>query len=183
MKRFLIEKQAYDLPTCWDEVTYSQYVALLTMKDSLPEFLSLFTGLSIDYLYNAKINSVEGAWKTLSFLKVPPEFKPKPTNKVGPYPIRDAVIKTVGQYDDLRKLLTKAPSPVLTIEDNLLVADMYLEACAIITTKNKYGKYQDSHIVKEVKEEIKSYSSVEILQTGAFFLLHVLKMSQPHQLN
>lgn len=176
-----IDNFRYDLPDCWPEVKYSQYVELLSVGDCLTGFLNLFTGLSKEYLLKANIDACR-AWEILSFLNTPPEFKPKPTHKVGPYKVRQIVITSVGQLCALHELLKKAPSPVVTIEDNILVADMYLEASAIYTTKSKYGTYEESK-VQEVKEELRDYSCIETLQTGAYFLFWVLKIGQRNQLN
>lgn len=181
MRTFPIDDKKYRLPECWHDVTYSQYVALLSTDNSLTFQISLFTGLSKTILHRADMN-VEMIASTLFFLNTAPVFKPKPTATVGPYRVRDVVIKTFGQFEDLQQLLKKAPSPMLTIEDNQKLADIYLEACAIYTTKIKYGSYEQSKLM-QVKEEIKAYSSIEVLQTGGFFLFSVLKAQQPQQIN
>lgn len=181
MKRFWIEKQAYDLPTCWDEVTYSQYVALLTTQDSLPGFLSLFTGLSTEFLNKANINSAELAWKTLSFLTIPPVLEKKPSLRIGPYASKESSINNVVQFEDLQQLFLKTPPRIEKKEDTMLAFDLYLTACAIYVQKIKHGSYDRSKI-DEVKEELRQYSSIEVLQTGGFFLFRAFKL-QPHQLN
>lgn len=181
MTTILIDNNKYKFPECWDDVKYSEYVALLTLPDTLTDQIALFTQLPKQKILAIQID-VEKIWAVLSFLRTPPVFKPKPSPTVGPYRVKDSFIKIIGQFGDLQTLLRQAPSPVVTIEDNQKVADLYLEACAIYISKIKYGRYEQSK-VSGVKEELKNYSSVEVLQTGGFFLFSVLKSLQPQQVN
>ena len=177
MITFKITGTRYKFPTDWLDVTYAQYVALLEIGNSLIDYISFFTGIDKDTLYKAELKNVEAISLALSFLTIPPKLSDAPSMKVGPYilPV-DITIKSVGQFEDLRGLLVKLPKSLHTPAEQKEVADLYLEACAIYCQKIAHGKY-DYTKVPEVKEELKRYSCIEVLQTGGFFLSRPLHLS------
>ncbi len=167
----------FKIPTCWPDVTYAQYVALLDTSNSLVEYISLFTGIDKQILYKAELKNVESISLALSFITLSPKMEDKPTFLVGPYTLpEDITLKSVGQFEDLRALLTRLPKSLETKEEQKAVADLYLEACAIYVQKIIYGTY-DYTLVSKVKEELKNYSCIEVLQTGGFFLSRPLNLS------
>jgi hypothetical protein len=129
-------------------------------------------------LENAELKNLEKISIALAFLTVSPKtVDSKPTPMIGPYVSpKDVLIESVGQFEDLRALLMKVPPDLATPERLTQMADLYLEACAIYITKIKLGKY-DSTKVPELKQELKNYSCVEILQTGGFFLGKLANLS------
>lgn len=168
----------YKIPTEWDDVTYSQYVALIDTNNSLPEYISLFTGIPLETLLKAELKNLETISIALSFLTVPPKMESEPTGMVGPYALpKDITVSSLGQFEDLRNLLKKLPKSLETKEEQKQVAELYLEACAIYAQKIIHGEY-DPERVPKVKEELKSYSCIEVLQTGGFFLSKPLNISQ-----
>lgn len=178
MITFKVNGAKHQIPTAWADVTYSQYIAILSTT-TLLEHINLFTGIGMDILSKAELRNLEKISLALSFMSFAPKFESGPTKMVGPYFLpKDITISSVGQFEDLKSLLTKVPSVLVTKEDHLLISDLYLTACAIYTQKVRDGSY-DYNKVAEVKEELKKYSCVEILQTGAFFLFRPLNISQP----
>lgn len=178
---FKISATRYNIPTVWDDVTYTQYVALLRTSNSLTAYISVFTGIPLETLRTAELKNLEKISLALSFLTMTPKFDR--TAMVGPYVLPlDVTLQSLGQFEDLRGLLSKMPKKeegeFYDLDDNELIADLYLHACAIYIQKIKDGSY-DYTKVDAVKEELKGYSCAEVIGTGAFFLFRPLNTSQP----
>lgn len=179
MITFKINGTRFKFPTCWPDVTFRNYDASLDCK-SLTDFISVFTGIEKDIIRNAELRNVEAVEQALSFVNIPPKFEPTPTKLVGPYVLPlDVTTECLGQFEDLRGLLNKLPKAE-TIENARQLNDIYLEACAIYCQKLIDGSY-DYTQVPRVKEQLKNYSCIEVIQTGAFFLFKPLNSSTPIQ--
>lgn len=172
MITFKINKTSYPIPTCWEDVTYRQYVALIHSV-SLTDQISVFTGIPRETLEQAELKNLENISLALFFLSISPNFDR--TRMVGPYVMpEDVTIQSTGQFEDLRGLLMKMPKDPM--EDLEKLSDMYLQACSIYCQKLKHGKYDYSKVA-EVKEELKDYSCAEVIGTGAFFLFRPINLS------
>ena len=179
MITFKINGAKHKIPTIWENVTYNQYIELLKLPNSLLHYIHLFTSIPIETLQNSELKNLERIALSLSFLTIPPKPDGKPTLMVGPYPMpADVTIQSLGQFEDLRDLAKRLPPNLITLENQLVMAELTLEACAIYVQKIKHSKYDYSR-VKEVKEELKRYSCMEVTQTGTFFLAKPLNMSTP----
>lgn len=173
-----INSVKHSIPTEWGDVTYSQYVGLIDVETTLLYYIHFFTGIPRDTLEAATLKNLETISLALSFLTIPPKFESKAVH-VGPYPMpADVTIESLGQFEDLRGLLTKLPEDITTKENQKIVSELYLEACAIYCQKIRDGKYNNLK-VSEVKEELKGYSCIEVIQTGSFFLFRPLTLSMP----
>jgi hypothetical protein len=180
MITFKISGQKYPIPTSWDDVTYSQYVALLSLPNSLLHYIALFTGINLDVLKNAELKNLEKIAIALAFLTIPPKTEEGPKN-IGKYFVpKDVTLESLGQFEDLRGLLHRKPDEIATLENQLLWCDLCLEACAIYCQKLRDGKY-DSVKVPDMKEELKGYSCMPIIQTGSFFFGKLLNILTPTQ--
>ncbi len=177
MITFKINGQPKQIPISWEEVTYAQYIQLIH-GPSLPAVISIFTGIPEETLNKAEVWNLESVLTAIGFLNTPPQLTGK-TKKVGPYDMpEDVTIQSLGQFEDLRGLIQKIPSSDKnTSKESLIMADLYLEACAIYVQKIKDNAY-DANRVPIVKEELKNYSCMEVLQTGAFFLYRPITMSR-----
>lgn len=176
---FNINGAKHNIPTQWADVTYNQYLRLLTCDNTLLAYINLFTGITRETLAKAQLHNLEKISIALSFLIIPPKYEPQPTKMVGPYAMpKDVTIQSLGQFEDLRGLLRKLPADLSSIENRTFITDLYLEACAIYVQKIKDREY-DYTKVPEVKEELRQYSSTEIIQTGSFFLFRPLNLSRP----
>jgi hypothetical protein len=174
MITFKIAKNLYPIPTCWDDVTYRQSIALLDSV-TLTDHIHIFTGIPKETLEAAELKNLEKISLALSFLSFPPTWER--TNMVGRYTLPlDVTIQSVGQFEDLRGQLLKMPPKPM--EEPKVFADLCLTACAIYCQKLRDGKY-DWNKVAEVKEELQDCSCSEVMGTGAFFLLRPLNLSQP----
>lgn len=187
MITFKIQGAKFPLPTCWPDVTYQQYVALLSLPDSILHQINLFTKIGLDVLFTAELRNLESISMALSFINLPPKFEEGPTKMVGKYVLpKDCTIESLGQFEDLRGLCRKLPIvdgklDLSTVANQLLFADLSLEACAIYIQKIRDGKY-DPDKVGEVKEDLKNESCVEIIRTGTFFLFKPMRTSMNMQL-
>lgn len=169
---FKINGTKYNIPTTWSDVTFEQYVKLLHAV-SIADHISIFTGIPRETIENAELKNLEKINIALAFLTISPKFDL--TTMVGPYTMpTDIRIQSVGQFEDLRALLMKLPKDVR--EDPELVADLYLEACAIYCQKLRDSRYNPNE-VPCLKEELKGYSCAEVLGTGGFFLFRPLNSS------
>jgi hypothetical protein len=166
----------YPFPTRWEDVTYSQYVAMIRAQ-SVVDQLHIFTGIPRETLEKAELKNLEKVMITLSFMSFSPKFEK--TRLVGPYFVpEDVTIQSTGQFEDLRALLNKVPKELNSLETAEVMADLYLHACAIYCQKLKDGQY-DPNKVPAMKEELKQYSCAQICGTGGFFLFRPLTLSAP----
>jgi hypothetical protein len=178
MITFKINGTKHPIPTSWYDVTFAQYIAIQSCDNTISAYISLFTGIPVETLEKAELHNLEKISIALSFLTLVPQYEAGPTKMVGPYVLpQDVSIQSLGQFEDLRGLLGKLPKDLSSLENRLLISDLYLEACAIYVQKIKDGSY-DYLKVPQVKEELKQYSSTEIIQTGSFFLFKPLNLSR-----
>lgn len=175
MITFKIQGDKYQIPTAWSDVTYSQYIQLLSLQPTIANRINLFTQIGLDKILKAKLKNLESISLALSFLDVPFEAKLGATN-VGKYPVpKDVTLESVGQFEDLRALCNRRPPDLSTTANQTLFADLCLEACAIYIQKVKDKEY-DSEKVQWVKEELKKESCIQVIQTGSFFLFKPLHL-------
>lgn len=176
---FKINGTKYNIPTRWEDVSYTHYIELIKSPNALPHYISIFTRIPVETLQKAELKNLERIALALSFLTMPPKYEGKPTPMVGPYTMpKDVTLQSLGQFEDLRGLLTKLPEDRTTIESTVAIAELYLEACAIYVQKIKDGSY-DYYKVPDVMRELRAYSCIEITQTGAFFLFKPVTSLQP----
>lgn len=168
MITFKISGAKHSIPTAWGDVTYSQYLALITLPNSLLHQIHLFTKIPLDTLAKAELKNLEKIAIALSFINLSPKAEEGPKNIDKYHAPKDVTIESLGQFEDLRALIMKKPDDLSTIENNLLWCDLCLEACAIYCQKLRDGTY-DSSKVPDMKEELKGYSCMPIMQTGSFF--------------
>lgn len=151
MITFKIQGSKFLLPTSWQDVTYQQYVSLLTLPDSLLHQINLFTKIGLDVLFTAELRNLEKISNALSFINLSPKFEDHPTRMVGKYTLpKDCTIESLGQFEDLRGLLNKRPADLSTKENQTLFAELCLEACAIYVQKIKDGKYDANKVPDEI---------------------------------
>ena len=167
----------YEIPTDWSDITYSQYITLLQVPSTLIHQIHLFTGIPLETLKDAEYKNLEKIAIALSFINLLPKAEEGPKD-IGKYFVpKDVTIESLGQFEDLRGVMNRKPEK-LDVEGSLQWADMCLEACSIYVQKLKDGKY-DSSKVSGVKEELKSYPAMAIIQTGSFFFGKLLLTLQP----
>jgi hypothetical protein len=156
----------------------------LLHSQSLTDQIAIFTDVPRETLEKAEIKNLEKISLTLSFLStIPKDFGR--TVMVGPYVLPvDVTIQSLGQFEDLRGLLLKMPKdmkdPINMIENSEKFGELCLKACAIYCQKVRDGVYDNSKAMI-MTEELKNYSCVEVIGTGAFFSFRVWNTSSPIQ--
>src|SRR5690554_1987973 len=97
------------IPTEWVDVTYSQYVSLLSTLNTLPAYIALFTGIDQKRIESSELKNLETIAIALSFITIPPKIETaKPTRLVGPYVVpADVTLQSLGQFEDLRGVLQR----------------------------------------------------------------------------
>lgn len=179
---FKINGIRHQFPTCWQDVTYNQYIQLLQLPNSLLHYIHLFSGIPVETLQRSEFRNLEKIAIALAFLSMPPKYEGKPTPMVGPFVTpKDVTIESLAQFEDLRGLIQRLPRKDIKeyeAQDHVAVSELYLEACAIYVQKIKDGKY-DHTKVAAVKETLRNYSCIEIIQTGSFFFYRPLNISMP----
>jgi hypothetical protein len=174
MITFKINGKPYQIPTQWDDVTYQQYFDLIRSK-TLTDHISIFTGIPRETLESAELKNLEKISLALSFLSFTPKMDR--TKMVGPYVMpEDVTIQSLGQFEDLRGLMAKTPKDLSTLEASEELSELYLHACAVYVQKIKDGKY-DWNKTYTVRDELRNYSAMEVIGTGAFFLFRPLNTS------
>lgn len=177
MITFKVGNSKAPIPTCWPDVTYSQYVYHIIPR-SLTETISCFTRIPIETLINSKLKNVDKMSLALAFMSLSPNMER--TAIVGKYIMPGAPeFESLAQFEDLRETIKKLPQKKREEYDYTDVeqeCDCYLQACAIYCQKVRDGVY-NSEKVEEVKEELKGKSCVEVISNGAFFLAAALNIS------
>jgi hypothetical protein len=176
---FKVLGKKYDLPTCWDDVTYTQSLFHIYPR-TLAETISCFTGIPKDTLLTSELKGLEKINIALSFMNLAPAYNRTQVVNGIPLPT-DPTIESLGQFEDLRNLLNKMPKKEtkdFEYQDWEIYHSLCLEACAIYMQKVIDGKY-DFTKVSKVKEDLKTASCLEVIGTGAFFLFRPLNISPP----
>lgn len=182
---FKINRKKYQVPTRWQDVCFLHYIELLKAPNNIIHQISIFTGISVESLTKAELKNAERIALAISFLNT--HYVPgKPSRMVGKYVLpTDVTIQSLGQFEDLRGITQRIPEIIrklaskepLSVEENVTLANSYLEACAIYVQKIKDGAY-DPYKVPGVMDELKQHSFTEIIDTGAFFLFRPYRSSQ-----
>jgi len=154
------------IPTQWIEVTYAQYIKLLTLKDDTIELVAIFTDMEYEQLKKMVIVGLDQILTALSFINTKPEF-PGSVSECGPYKIPnnssgafDIQFESLGQFEDMRHVM-KQELPVL---------QAYGKYVAIYLQKIRDNEYNPL-VVPEIEQEILGYPAYQVITLGAFFFL------------
>lgn len=177
-----INNKPYKFPTSDEEITVGQHIKLL-QTETVIDSIAVFCDIPRETLRTATILGLDRILLMLRFLNEPKVYTK--TDKIGPYSVpKDITIESLGQFEDFRSQLKRYPfkeAKDLTLEDSLIVIDIYVTACAIYCQKIRDGKYDFNKAV-DMKGEILSYPAYQVIGCGAFFLvkpLHLLNGTTP----
>lgn len=170
MISFKLNNQSILIPTAWEEVTYSQYLRVISMPNDIIYLVSIFTGQEYEVLKSAVISGLDRILEALNFINQPPNF-PAYVDQCGPYKIPankdgqfDIRFESLGQFEDMRQAMIKRdPSAKGMLES-------YSKYVAIYLQKIRDKEYAFSK-VPELEEEIKSFPAYQVMALGAFFFL------------
>ena len=172
MISFKLNNQSIQIPTTWEEVTYSQYLKLISMPDDMIYLVSVFTGQDYEVLKSAIISGLDKVLEALAFINKPPQFPPYvdqcgpykiPANKEGQFNIQ---YESLGQFEDMRQAMLKREKTTLGH------MEAYSKYVAIYLQKIRDKEYNNKR-VPELEEEIKSFPAYQVMALGAFFFLRL----------
>lgn len=180
MITFKIAGKTTLIPTTWADVTYSQYVYMIIPR-TFTEYIHLFSGVPLETLNKAQVKNVDKLGLALSFLSWPPNLSER-TAMVGPFALPGKPqFESLGQFEDLRNLIKEYPHKErkdFDYADFEKECEVYLQSCAIYFQKARDGEYNAAK-VKEVADQLRGASAVEVLSNGSFFFAKALNLSTP----
>lgn len=163
MLSVLINSKKVNIPISWHEVTWGQYLQLIEPKN-LIEILSIFTGIPNDKLYKARITGLEPVLIALKFMDEGMDIPETPT-KLGKYDLpKDITLKTIEQYQLLQKEVEKSSKETELSGKMRFVANYAAIYCQGENDEFDYDKSM------ELAREFESYSCIEVMAAGTFFL-------------
>lgn len=168
MIRFKVNSKTVNVPTAWDELTFSQYLQILDLKDDYLQVVSILTGIDYEILKKAEINGLESLIAATSFLSEIPDFD-HVTTKVGPYnlPVNDKglfniQLESLAQFEDMRAVMKGA------IDSPKAMIECYVKFVALYVQKVRDKEY-DSQKALLMVDEVKTWPAKEVITAGAFF--------------
>lgn len=171
---FKINGKRYQLPTCWEDMTVSQFQELKRMNEAdeyeYIRFLSIVTGVPFETLFHTKsLDVMDKIEPFLAFIKTPLEKTKAPkaitiNGKECPVPtdLRDYTYgQKVHAWNAIAKAIEEHKDPYA---DMAYIVAIYLQPLA--TGKN----YSEAEAKKMAKEVIGELSLVPTYHIAAFFL-------------
>lgn len=170
MLKFKLNKKSIDVKSCWDDLTYGDYLRTLDLKPrDTAEVISIITGIATEQLKKSNISGLEQLIVAAQFMNTLPEFNDKPT-KVGPYQLpKDIALETLAQFEDMRGIMLKTGNTPIELLKS------YIHYVAIYVQKIRDGEY-DSEKAEDMIPEISGYQAKEVIEAGAFFLIKLLDL-------
>jgi len=175
MIKFKINDKTINYPSQWEDLTFSQYLQVLSFTNDTVKMISVFSGIDYDYLKSATIINLESLLEASKFILKAPKFdtyypqvgKYKlPANRKGQFDIR---FESMGQFEDMRAQMMKK----MDIQEHTAAYGRYV---AIYLQKIRDGQY-DPAKVEEVQEEVQTFPACEVIAAGQFFFLKLYSLS------
>lgn len=154
-----INNKEFNLPTDWDQVTWGQFRQLAKSGNDIASILSVFTGIDVETLRQAKIVNLEHLILILSFINNHPTVDTLPDKILGHQIPKDLGMETIAQFEDLKKAILEAGNNQFDF----------------------YGLYVATYCVKpydwqqaeKIAPEFDNAPCLEVLATGNFILLRL----------
>lgn len=164
---FKLNGKYIDVASSWDDFTWRQYYRILNVGDSVPEMVSIFTGVPRETLEKAEISGLEQVIAISMAIKEPPAWDGD-TDQVGPYKLPknkagqfNIQFESLGQFEDMRAIMH-------TIKDINSLTAAHPHFIAIYLQKIRDGVY-DPEKARLMIEEVKDYPAKEVMAVGSFF--------------
>lgn len=165
-----------EIPVRWDDVKFSEYVALYPDDGNLTKRLTVFTGVEEAVIRRSQIKGLQEIAHVLSFLDKPIPYQVPKTLLGYPLP-KNIEFESTGQFEDVKAILETFPraekegdAPPIPSKEDL---KKYCDVCAVYCMKN----YVDSSI-PEKEEFAKKFLDapvVEVLAVGNFTQLRLIE--------
>lgn len=177
MIKFKLNNKDISIPSCWDDVTFGQYLKVMNLTDDTIELVSVFTGIEYETLNKSIIIGLDKVITALKFLNTTPAF-PGSVNKCGKYDIPNnskggfnIQHETLGQFEDMRQIMKKIPQG-----DLLEHTKAYGRYVAIYLQKIRDGEYSNLKAV-QMEDEINDMPAYQVIALGGFFFLRLWSLS------
>lgn len=176
------------IPTCWDDLNFKQYAAIIKAESSTDyeHIFALMVDIDIEMLRNAKLIGFEKAIAALSFMKQPPEWKdhepflttPDGGERFKTYHLpEDITLETIAQYEDMKVLFKKAQDKAMPE-----YIDDYTKYCAIYCQPIRDGQY-DYGKAMAMASDFYQYRAREVVQVGNFFMVKLYALTNGIKVN
>lgn len=177
MIQFKLNGKSINIPSCWEDVTFSQYIRMLTIKDDTIELISLFTGIEYATLKSAIIFGLDDILKAVSFINKPPQF-PGSVSECGPYKIPvnskgafNIQHESLGQFEDMRSVMKQVKEG-----DIISHTKAYGKYVAIYLQKIRDGEYNPL-AVPDMEAGVDNMPAYQVITLGGFFFLRLWSLS------
>lgn len=174
MITFKVNGKPLKVKSCWDDVSYKEYISILNAAGDQSKILSILTGIPYEKIRKAKIQGAEQLLIAVQFATKPIEIGHNLT-QVGKYklPLKggkfDVRFESLGQFEDLRTIMTK------DIKEPSDLLKAYPKAVAIYLQKIRDGEY-DFQKADEMESEVLTLPCREVMTAGTFFLIKLLNL-------
>jgi hypothetical protein len=162
-------KYEKEIPTCWEEVTFKQFVEMAECGDDYAKLLSVFTGIDPEILRKAKVHNLESIVRVLQFLGTKP-LDVVPATILGYKVPKDLGTESIQQWEDLKKDLrdTKELGP----KEQMLRYPLYV---ATYCCEQEYGEY-DWKRAENMAKRFENAPALEVLAIGHFTLAKLIEL-------
>jgi hypothetical protein len=162
-------KYEKEIPTCWEEVTFKQFVEMAECGDDYAKLLSVFTGIDPEILRKAKIYSLDSIIRVLQFLGTKPaDVVPKTI--LGYNIPKDLGTESIQQFEDLKKEIRDSKD--MEAKDQLLKYPLYV---ATYCCAQEYGEY-DWKRAENMAKRFENAPALEVLAVGNFTLMKLIEL-------
>lgn len=172
MIKFKLNGKAISIASSWEDITYSQYLQIIGVKDDLIRLVSICANLDYEILKTANISGLESVIEAMSFVKSPPVF-PESITEIGGYSIPknfNIQFESLAQFEDMRSIMmSKGEEKNKVHEDFGMYVSLYLQ--------NIRDKEYDFEKAKAMREEVLNMPALKVLALGGFFLLKLVSLS------
>lgn len=165
-----------DLPVCWEDVTFAQFLDLESCGQDIIKVIALLTGVDYLTLCAAKIVDMDNVISLLKFLNTQP-VTAIPKTILG-YTVPEKLdFEQVQQYIDLKNYV--AESAKMTPTEQLRNYTLY---CAVYACIAKHGKYE-WQLAEGMRDEFLQAPCTEVMGIGNFTLLRLIGLKHNIDLN
>lgn len=164
-------KYQKEIPTSWEQVTFKQFLDLSEVGEDYSKVLSIFTGIDVETIKQAKILHVDHVIDILGFLRTPPDLTNVPQKILGYKIPKDLGFEYVAQYEDLKNYVSQAKQ--LTGRAEL---ERYTLFCAVYACPYEFGDYHFSK-AESIAHYFLQAPAVEVLAVGNFTYQKLIALS------
>lgn len=177
MIQFKLNGKPISFPSCWEDLTFRQYLKIFTLEDDVIHVVSILSGIDYEILKKSTISGLNEVIMVASFLKTSPVISVTP-KKIGKYDLPlnskgefDIQFESLGQFEDMRKFMKNIPSN--NIIEHFKAFSTY---AALYLQKIRDKEYNYDKAIKMI-DEVELMPALEVISAGSFFLVKLATLS------